>query len=287
MISSPAMRDHVAAGGRDVLDEHQHALVLLARKVADARVDQPRLHRRAARRIDRDRDGRRPPVGERPGKKRRGGSEVEVLAKLVAARHDRALQAHDGYRHPFLAEPAWNQRLQRCHRGGLCGFRGREQIHRGHVCAAGAKRNGLRPKIVAADGGVAGLLAASRAADRQAAAVVEIVHEPGETVPAAVVEDERRAQPQPGAAALDGGEQYPDRVLAPARVDRRHLDAAEPPSAGSHDFGRATAAGRSAKAARRAARWRRPSGSSARRDRRSSRGRPPSARRAPGGRRRR
>ncbi|KTT88509.1 hypothetical protein NS44R_15105, partial [Mammaliicoccus sciuri] len=47
--------DHVAAGGRDVLGEHQHRQFLLGCQLADAQIDLARLHRRAARRIDHQR----------------------------------------------------------------------------------------------------------------------------------------------------------------------------------------------------------------------------------------
>src|SRR5262249_61246276 len=45
-------RDHVAAGGRDVLDEDQHRQLLFRRELLDAPVDLARLHRRAAGAID-------------------------------------------------------------------------------------------------------------------------------------------------------------------------------------------------------------------------------------------
>ena len=45
----------VAARGGDVLDEGDHRQLLLARQQADALADQRRLHRRAARRVDRQR----------------------------------------------------------------------------------------------------------------------------------------------------------------------------------------------------------------------------------------
>ena len=48
--------DHVAAGRRDILDEGDHRHLLLVGERADAPVDQMRLRRRAARRIDRQRD---------------------------------------------------------------------------------------------------------------------------------------------------------------------------------------------------------------------------------------
>ena len=44
--------DHVAAGRRDVLDEHQHRQLLLRGELLDAQVDLTRLHRRATGRID-------------------------------------------------------------------------------------------------------------------------------------------------------------------------------------------------------------------------------------------
>ena len=49
-------RDHVAARGRDILDEGDDRHFLLGRELADALEDQVRLHRRASRRIDQQRD---------------------------------------------------------------------------------------------------------------------------------------------------------------------------------------------------------------------------------------
>ena len=48
--------DHVAAGGGGILHEGDHPALLLLRQLADAAEDQVRLHRRAARRIDDQRD---------------------------------------------------------------------------------------------------------------------------------------------------------------------------------------------------------------------------------------
>ncbi|MGY4297988.1 hypothetical protein ACVWXN_006083 [Bradyrhizobium sp. i1.4.4] len=66
MISSPGAGDHVAAGRRDVLDEHQHGQLLLRRELLDAQIDLARLHRRAAGRIDHQRHRLGVPVRKCP-----------------------------------------------------------------------------------------------------------------------------------------------------------------------------------------------------------------------------
>ena len=58
--------DHVTAGGGDVLREGDHRLGLFGREFADAAIDQVRLHRRAARRIDQQGHGAGLAITERP-----------------------------------------------------------------------------------------------------------------------------------------------------------------------------------------------------------------------------
>src|SRR5215813_6621413 len=48
--------DHVAAGGSDILGKGDHRTRILGRELADAPIDQVRLHRRTAGRIDQQRD---------------------------------------------------------------------------------------------------------------------------------------------------------------------------------------------------------------------------------------
>ena len=57
--------DHIAAGGADVLDKGDHAQTLFFGELADAAEDQMRLHRRAARRVDNQRDSSRVAHGKR------------------------------------------------------------------------------------------------------------------------------------------------------------------------------------------------------------------------------
>ena len=67
-------RDHVAARGGDVLDEGDHRPGVLLGKLADTLMDQMRLNRRAARRVD----------GQR-----HGGSRLHGEGALQRARHRR------------------------------------------------------------------------------------------------------------------------------------------------------------------------------------------------------
>ena len=70
--------DHVAAGGADILHEDEHRLFVLLGERADALVDQVRLHRRAARRIDHQRDCRRGLDAERLLQERRDRGERQA-----------------------------------------------------------------------------------------------------------------------------------------------------------------------------------------------------------------
>ena len=87
--------DHVAAGGADILDEGQHGNLLFVRQLADAPVDQMRLHRRTARRIDNQRHGFRlfDAEGALEVARRRGDREARLERRRKA---DGAGQSHHG-----------------------------------------------------------------------------------------------------------------------------------------------------------------------------------------------
>jgi hypothetical protein len=115
-------RDHVAAGSRRILDEDEDALVLLRGEVADALVDQPRLHRRSAGRVDRDGDRRRALDRERlldrPGHAR----QRQARPELGAAGKDRAMQADHRNGDGVGAPGGGKQAVEQAFHGGRVSF---------------------------------------------------------------------------------------------------------------------------------------------------------------------
>jgi hypothetical protein len=84
--------DEIAARGRGILDEDDDVLVVLGREVANTLGNQPRLHRRAAGRIDDDGHG---VAGHLEGamEERGHGLDIDAAGALVGG--DDAVQAHD------------------------------------------------------------------------------------------------------------------------------------------------------------------------------------------------
>ncbi|MNS44730.1 hypothetical protein D3C72_771800 [compost metagenome] len=115
-------RDHVTAGGCNVLHEDQDLLFLLLGKLADAVIDHPCLHRRTAGRVERNGDGRRILDGEGLLQKGGVGGEIERGAELVAAGHDRAMHAHHRDDELFFTKAFRHQILQKTHYSILAAF---------------------------------------------------------------------------------------------------------------------------------------------------------------------
>ena len=104
--------DHVAAGGAGVFDEGDDLTLFLLRQFADAAEDQVRLHRRSARRVDRERDGRGAAHGERALE--RAGDAGERQARPQRRRKsDNAGQAHHRHDRTVAAKTPRNERTQR------------------------------------------------------------------------------------------------------------------------------------------------------------------------------
>ena len=87
-------REPVAAGRGDVLDEGHHGHVALRGQGADAVVDERRLRRRAARRVDLQRDGLEPRLAEGPLQQGPRALHADAPAEH-AGPADHAGKAHD------------------------------------------------------------------------------------------------------------------------------------------------------------------------------------------------
>ena len=109
--------DHVAPGGHDIFGKRDHAALLLGGEITDAAVDQMRLHRRAAGRIDDERDRGRLAHGKGALKRTRQRRQRE--ARLERRREaDHAGQPHHRHHCGIATQPARQQRPQPLARGG-------------------------------------------------------------------------------------------------------------------------------------------------------------------------
>ncbi len=119
MISSPASAIMVAAGGRHIFHEDENLLSMFHGKIADAAIDQARLHRRAARRIDGYGNRRGMLVGKGLFQNTGRRCERKRGPQGCAAGHDCAMQAHDGDFRFHGAKTAGNKAFQQTGQGEL------------------------------------------------------------------------------------------------------------------------------------------------------------------------
>ena len=104
--------DHVAAGGRHVLGKRNHPNVLFRRKLADAAIDQMRLHRRSPGGVDQERDCAclAHPEGALEGARDIGEREAWLERRRQA---DHTRQTHHGNERHIAQEPLGQYRAQR------------------------------------------------------------------------------------------------------------------------------------------------------------------------------
>src|SRR5207237_10597648 len=96
-------RQPIAARSGDILGKGEDRDALLLGELTEAAVEQRRLHRRAARRVDRYRDRAEVPEPERPVERWTMAQQRHGAAPL--SRPDHSLEAHDGAHRRRIAQP--------------------------------------------------------------------------------------------------------------------------------------------------------------------------------------